>query len=148
MYSLKCFVLCAFTAVKAKYTFDFSEEEEEEDGDEEPENDAPASPVRSSQDTEQHNDDEDDDDDIFPPKTTFTNLYVVYIFTFGRISQSLSQIILIHISKIEFLCVNKIGPSRACIVQHIFFTVMQKKILHKNLYCKNSTQVKFLKCFI
>ncbi|XP_016357872.1 DNA topoisomerase 2-beta-like isoform X2 [Sinocyclocheilus anshuiensis] len=62
------------SAVKAKYTFDFSEEEEEEDGDEEQENDASASPVRSSKDTEQHNDDEDDDDDIFPPKTTFTNL--------------------------------------------------------------------------
>uniref|UniRef100_A0A8C2Q939 DNA topoisomerase 2 n=1 Tax=Cyprinus carpio TaxID=7962 RepID=A0A8C2Q939_CYPCA len=67
------------SAVKAKYTFDFSEEEEEEDGDEEQENDASASPVRSSKVTEQHNDDEDDDDDIFPPKTTFTHLYVVYI---------------------------------------------------------------------
>ncbi|KAI2652472.1 DNA topoisomerase 2-beta [Labeo rohita] len=63
------------SAVKAKYTFDFSEEEEEEeDGDEEQENDASASPVRSYKDTEQHNDDEDDDDDIFPPKTTFTAL--------------------------------------------------------------------------
>uniref|UniRef100_A0A672N3H9 DNA topoisomerase 2 n=1 Tax=Sinocyclocheilus grahami TaxID=75366 RepID=A0A672N3H9_SINGR len=65
------------SAVKAKYTFDFSEEEEEEDGDEEQENDASASPVRSSKDTEQHNDDEDDDDDISPPITTFTNLYLI-----------------------------------------------------------------------
>lgn len=68
--------------MKAKYTFDFSEEEEEEeDGDEEQENDASASPVRSYKDTEQHNDDEDDDDDIFPPKTTFTALYVLSIYS-------------------------------------------------------------------
>uniref|UniRef100_A0A8C1LDH8 DNA topoisomerase (ATP-hydrolyzing) n=1 Tax=Cyprinus carpio TaxID=7962 RepID=A0A8C1LDH8_CYPCA len=62
------------SAVKAKYTFDFSEEEEEEDGDEEQENDASASPVHNYKDTERHNDDKDDDDDIFPSKTTFTTL--------------------------------------------------------------------------
>ncbi|XP_056335728.1 DNA topoisomerase 2-beta isoform X2 [Danio aesculapii] len=63
------------SAVKAKYTFDFSEEEEEEeDGEEEQENDASASPVHSFKNTEQHDDEVevDDDDDIFPPKTTFT----------------------------------------------------------------------------
>ncbi|XP_051519096.1 DNA topoisomerase 2-beta isoform X1 [Myxocyprinus asiaticus] len=67
------------SAVKAKYTFDFSEEEEEEDGDEEQENDASASPVHSFKSTVQNNDDEDeedddyDEDDIFPPKTTSTS---------------------------------------------------------------------------
>ncbi|XP_067266976.1 DNA topoisomerase 2-beta isoform X2 [Chanodichthys erythropterus] len=55
------------SAVKAKYTFDFSEEEEEEVGDEEQENDGSASPAHSYKNT-----DEEDDDDIFPPKTTFT----------------------------------------------------------------------------
>ncbi|XP_051948488.1 DNA topoisomerase 2-beta-like isoform X2 [Xyrauchen texanus] len=58
------------SAVKAKYTFDFSEEEEDE-GDEEQENDASASPVHYNKNTVQNTDDEDDDD-IFPPKTTFT----------------------------------------------------------------------------
>lgn len=66
------------TAVKAKYTFDFSEEEGDDDGDEEQENDAPASPVQSYKDnfapTQNNNDDEeDDDDDIFPPKPTLTS---------------------------------------------------------------------------
>lgn len=74
-------MLCCFTAVKAKYTFDFSEEEEEEDGDEEPENDASASPVHNYKDTERHNDDKDDDDDIFPSKTTFTTLYVLSLYS-------------------------------------------------------------------
>lgn len=64
------------SAVKAKYTFDFSEEEEEDDGDEEQENDAPASPVHSYKDsfptTQNNNDEEDDDDDIFPPKLKLT----------------------------------------------------------------------------
>ncbi|XP_022523074.2 DNA topoisomerase 2-beta isoform X2 [Astyanax mexicanus] len=60
------------SAVKAKYTFDFSEEEDDDDGEEEQENDAPASPVHSYKDSFQtsqnNNDEEDDDDDIFPPK--------------------------------------------------------------------------------
>ncbi|XP_051992577.1 DNA topoisomerase 2-beta isoform X2 [Xyrauchen texanus] len=63
------------SAVKAKYTFDFSEEEEE-DGDEEQENDISASPVHSFKNTVQNNDDEEDDDyddDIFPPKNTSTS---------------------------------------------------------------------------
>lgn len=61
------------SAVKAKYTFDFSEEEDADD-DEEQENYASSSPVQSYRPTptEQNNnvDEEDDDDDIFPPKTT------------------------------------------------------------------------------
>lgn len=64
------------SAVKAKYTFDFSEEEEV-DGDEERDNDVSRSPVQTyiTDPTEQNNnvDEDDGDDDIFPPKTTFTS---------------------------------------------------------------------------
>ncbi|KAL2079872.1 hypothetical protein ACEWY4_023665 [Coilia grayii] len=89
------------SAVKAKYTFDFSEEEDNEDeGDEEQEEDGRSSPVRSygdsistsqskersygdsistsqsrelfSNNTEEDNAN-DDEDDIFPPKPSFTS---------------------------------------------------------------------------
>uniref|UniRef100_W5KU53 DNA topoisomerase 2 n=1 Tax=Astyanax mexicanus TaxID=7994 RepID=W5KU53_ASTMX len=69
------------SAVKAKYTFDFSEEEDDDDGEEEQENDAPASPVHSYKDSFQtsqnNNDEEDDDDDIFPPKLKMS-VYVLH----------------------------------------------------------------------
>ncbi|XP_026880433.2 DNA topoisomerase 2-beta isoform X3 [Electrophorus electricus] len=66
------------SAVKAKYTFDFSEEEEEEeDGEEDLENDAPVSPEHSYKDSfptvQNNNEDEEDEDDIFPPKPTLTS---------------------------------------------------------------------------
>ncbi|KAA0701480.1 DNA topoisomerase 2-beta [Triplophysa tibetana] len=64
------------SAVKAKYTFDFSEEEDD-DGDEEHDNDVSRSPVQTyrTNPAEQNNnvDEDDDDDDIFPPKPTFTS---------------------------------------------------------------------------
>uniref|UniRef100_A0A672PVU3 DNA topoisomerase 2 n=1 Tax=Sinocyclocheilus grahami TaxID=75366 RepID=A0A672PVU3_SINGR len=117
------------SAVKAKYTFDFSEEEEEEDADEEQENDASASLVHNYKDTERHNDDKDDDDDIFPPKTTFTNLYVLSLYSllgeslkarhnhFRFIFQKfyfLSQILAILMSKCE-LVISSLLKSCCCV---------------------------------
>uniref|UniRef100_A0A8B9HAY4 DNA topoisomerase 2 n=1 Tax=Astyanax mexicanus TaxID=7994 RepID=A0A8B9HAY4_ASTMX len=72
------------SAVKAKYTFDFSEEEDDDDGEEEQVNDAPASPVHSYKDSFQtsqnNNDEEDDDDDIFPPKLKMSVYLHICVF--------------------------------------------------------------------
>ncbi|XP_062384995.1 DNA topoisomerase 2-beta isoform X2 [Sardina pilchardus] len=76
------------SAVKAKYTFDFSEEEDRgDDGDDDQDEDGPSSPVRSYGDsfstsqskepynnnnTNEEDNDNEDEDDIFPPKQSFT----------------------------------------------------------------------------